>query len=895
MNDVGTKVGTTPTGNTPGMSSYANVTSILSRKALNFCTLFTPARNEVNVVVPVESIRAISERFANTAYGFFFGKRVAYPVFISIDGLDAVLENGPWFIFNNPLILKKWNPNVNLFKEDMGNVLVWVKLHGVPVTAFSEDGLSAIATKLGTPLMLNSYTSDMCIQSCGRSSYVRPLIEVRVDVELKNNTMVAMPKLVEEGLYWKGRACIYFRFPFTIKLAIGLNVFLLDPSPSGRILLLVSLLNAFHREGLQNSEMTSKCSNNIKVNLILKHGLVSRTYSKKSLIMASIFGCKSKYFLTMSIPPQGKPSIKRLVVRFVTKTPKNPEALLDDLALYENENWNDPRDFAKPVKAISLSQDVPSTSDRHLIELENQVQRLMEAHLAPKSSFPVNKITSSCEICCGPYDTLYCLENPEQAFVDYVSSRTNKAGGKWYTFKPEQNNLGDIYNPSWKSHPNLRWRQPQNFKTIFSNPPNCFQPNGLIPNHSFSNNPQSSNSQSNLKGLVSSFMASRDARFSKFEADFNQEQGNMTNKIDAVLKAINDRITGALPSDTVKNPKLNVNLTSLISFARPYPTHDPSARPISMIRSMPSNHVLAKQAIFKKSSFLEVLAHALIYNAMLDKYVESQKLGKNRPAFIQGKMPEKMKDPGLFTLPCSLGDSKPFDTLANLGTKCYRVRIVKNIEVHIGKLKILDDFYVIDMDKDHATPLLVGRGFLATTNAVIDYRKAKIAVGEGVTRSIFVVKEIDLGEEEVPYWTTLGKREYYTPRPSTDGIGARTPYYAKKDFIDYHIPGEWKIARDVELNPFKYVLVFRRMVEFLVVIPINLKRSMWESEDLIKNTIDWNKPPKRGDGAWHAKIRLIDPDGEEFTKTFHSILTTRKLFEKENPSEIIDLDHFHDS
>ncbi|GJZ47313.1 MAK10-like protein [Tanacetum coccineum] len=64
----------------------------------------------------------------------------------------------------------------------------------------------------------------------------------------------------------------------------------------------------------------------------------------------------------------------------------NPEeswAILEDLALYDNESWNDPRDFAKPVKAITLPQDVPSTSDRRLIELENQVQRLTKAHLAP--------------------------------------------------------------------------------------------------------------------------------------------------------------------------------------------------------------------------------------------------------------------------------------------------------------------------------------------------------------------------------------------------------------------------------------------------------------------------------------------------------------------------------
>ncbi|GKD70012.1 hypothetical protein Tco_1324102, partial [Tanacetum coccineum] len=56
-------------------------------------------------------------------------------------------------------------------------------------------------------------------------------------------------------------------------------------------------------------------------------------------------------------------------------------ALLEDLALYENESWIDPRDFAKPVKAIALPQDVSSTSDRRLIKLKNQVQRLMEAHL----------------------------------------------------------------------------------------------------------------------------------------------------------------------------------------------------------------------------------------------------------------------------------------------------------------------------------------------------------------------------------------------------------------------------------------------------------------------------------------------------------------------------------
>ncbi|GKA55216.1 hypothetical protein Tco_0754165 [Tanacetum coccineum] len=202
-------------------------------------------------------------------------------------------------------------------------------------------------------------------------------------------------------------------------------------------------------------------------------------------------------------------------------------------------------------------------------------------------------------------------------------------------------------------------------------------------------------------------------------------------------------------------------------------------------------------------------------------------------AFIQGEIPKKLKDPLLFTLPCRLRDSKPFDTLADLGSCVNLIPLYLFKKLKIG---LLEETYLVfglaDRTKsypDPATSLLVGRGFLATASVVIDCRKAKIAVGEGVTRSIFGVKEIKPCDEEIPYWTTLGKRESCTPRPSTDGIGARIPHYAKKDFTAYHLLGEWELARDVELNPFKDILVFRKMVEFLGTIPINLKGNMWES------------------------------------------------------------------
>ncbi|GJU51581.1 MAK10-like protein [Tanacetum coccineum] len=374
------------------------------------------------------------------------------------------------------------------------------------------------------------------------------------------------------------------------------------------------------------------------------------------------------------------------------------------------------RDYSKPShkgyrNTIELPEGnnvVPLRSDTiRLVQNGCSFHRLRSKdpnqHLKDFLELPVqlNKIASSCEICSGPHDTQYCIENPEQAFVDYASSRTNKAG------EPEQT----------------------------------------------------------------------------LEDEFKD---------------------------------LHLNL------------------PV-----------------------LEVLAHALMYNAILDKYVESLELGKNRSAFIQGEIPKRMEDPRLFTLPCRLGNSKPFDTLANLGscvniiplylfkklkimlleetghvfrladgTKSYLVGIVRDVEVHLGRLKLLNDFYVIDMKKDPETPLLVGRGFLATANAVIDCRKAKVAVGEGITRLVFGVKETNLGEQEAPYWTTLGKRESYKARPSSDSVGAQTPYYARKEFMNCHLPREWEIARDAKINPFKDVLVFRQMVEFLEALPINLKGNM---------------------------------------------------------------------
>ncbi|GJW44427.1 hypothetical protein Tco_0073226 [Tanacetum coccineum] len=101
-------------------------------------------------------------------------------------------------------------------------------------------------------------------------------------------------------------------------------------------------------------------------------------------------------------------------------------------------------------------------------------------------------------------------------------------------------------------------------------------------------------------GLVSNFMASQDARLSKFEADFKQQQNEMTNKIDTVLQAITDQIAGALPSDTVKNLKLSA---SLVLSARFYPTIDIQCSSHPSIQSMLSKHILRRQTFPRQACY----------------------------------------------------------------------------------------------------------------------------------------------------------------------------------------------------------------------------------------------------------------------------------------------------
>ncbi|XP_022032475.1 uncharacterized protein LOC110933567 [Helianthus annuus] len=127
------------------------------------------------------------------ANGFFFFK------FSNEAGMLDALKEGPWIIRPQPLFLSVWNPTVKLEKKEVKKVQVWVKIHDIPLAAYTEDGLSMIATTIGEPILLDSYTTSMCMDMWGRSSYARSLIEVSAEKDLCEEITLAIPEPEGEG------------------------------------------------------------------------------------------------------------------------------------------------------------------------------------------------------------------------------------------------------------------------------------------------------------------------------------------------------------------------------------------------------------------------------------------------------------------------------------------------------------------------------------------------------------------------------------------------------------------------------------------------------------------------------------------------------------------------
>ncbi|KAJ0104863.1 hypothetical protein Patl1_18522 [Pistacia atlantica] len=72
------------------------------------------------------------------------------------------LEDGPWLFQSRPILLQKWQPQMELGKKSPRSVPLWVKLYYVLLDLWTREGLCYIASGVGKPLGMDRITEDTC-------------------------------------------------------------------------------------------------------------------------------------------------------------------------------------------------------------------------------------------------------------------------------------------------------------------------------------------------------------------------------------------------------------------------------------------------------------------------------------------------------------------------------------------------------------------------------------------------------------------------------------------------------------------------------------------------------------------------------------------------------------
>ncbi|GJX61789.1 reverse transcriptase domain-containing protein [Tanacetum coccineum] len=143
-------------------------------------------------------------------------------------------------------------------------------------------------------------------------------------------------------------------------------------------------------------------------------------------------------------------------------------------------------------------------------------------------------------------------------------------------------------------------------------------------------------------------------------------------------------------------------------------------------------------------------------------------LSDESSAMIQNKVPPKLGDLRSFFILCNFNKTFSCHALADLGASInlmtyslyaklsletlkptkmsvrladrsfqYPVGIAKNMLVEVGKFIFPADFVILEMEEDSKVPLILGRPFLYTADAIIRVKQKQLNLGVGTERMIF--------------------------------------------------------------------------------------------------------------------------------------------------------------
>ncbi|XP_075486381.1 uncharacterized protein LOC142525987 [Primulina tabacum] len=347
----------------------------------------------------------------------------------------------------------------------------------------------------------------------------------------------------------------------------------------------------------------------------------------------------------------------------------------------------------------------------------------------------------------------------EQSIFD--EEAVNFVGNQW---RQQSNPYSSTYNPGWKHHPNFSWKNTENSLNPTHIPPlpipQQVRQQGLLVPAAPPGFKQEDQRQI-YKDFMMKHVVEMETRLQNHDAilrRFDAQMGQIANQLA-------NRLLGTLPSDTEKNPKgVNTVIKAEEEEPKMQNSTDMEAKNDGGVESKtedakePNTHTTPTRKTGKKGKEFDSndnidintlsfpqRAMQLQLDQQFSKFLERKlvdfetvKLSEECSAILQNKLPPKLKDPGSFSIPCTI--VKPTTISLQLADRSikYPRGVIEDVLVKVDKFIFPVDFVVLDMEEDREIPLILGHPFLAIGRA--DVQKGELVLrlnDEKVTFNVF--------------------------------------------------------------------------------------------------------------------------------------------------------------
>ncbi|XP_040988944.1 uncharacterized protein LOC121236561 [Juglans microcarpa x Juglans regia] len=263
-----------------------------------------------------------------------------------------------------------------------------------------------------------------------------------------------------------------------------------------------------------------------------------------------------------------------------------------------------------------------------------------------------------------------------------------------------------------------------------------------------------------LEDIVKS-LATNTLQFQKETRASIQSLDNQMGQMATAISQLEAQSLGKLPSQTEVNPRENASAIILRSGkeieipvkAAHASSKQENEKNVVANRNVPNDDDVPQYAIKQVPRYAKFLKELCTTKRRQKlKGCEKVRVRENVSTVIQRKLPAKCKDPSMFTIPCTIGNTRFEKVMIDLGasinvmpysiyaflklgplnktgiviqladrSNAYPKGVVEDVLVQINELVFPVDFYVLDMENgDQTAPILLGRSFLKTSKTKID-------------------------------------------------------------------------------------------------------------------------------------------------------------------------------